>query len=309
MKTNAAKKIKSEKIEKPKKAKPAPKLLSVDERESQYRSLRLMVNNLYDIQRLRLQSEGRHNRKSGTEIQLAETEIEMLKANTAMIGNFEQSVLHDIKVQLRKMPFYRDWLKDFEGVGEVGAAIILSQFDIKIADTVSKMWAFAGLCPLPCRRCKACHNVVEKSGGDEFYTHASYSSFRSAKQAAEEKAKPCPMKTMDEADTYESGKAQKPVKGEKLKYNAWLRSKLVGAVGSAQITNGTRWRKLYDDYKHRKLTQGWGVSDGHRHAAAVRYMVKMMLLEIWKAWREYEGLPVRPSYHEEKQGGHGFHGR
>jgi hypothetical protein len=31
-------------------------------------------------------------------------------------------------------------------------------------------------------------------------------------------------------------------------------------------------------------------------------MVKMMLLEIWTAWREFEGLPVRPSYHEEKLG-------
>lgn len=278
--------------------------LTVDERESQYRSLRLMVNSLYDLQRLRIQIEGRHNRKTGEATQLAEADMEMLKSQSTFVGNFEDSILRDIKIQLRKMPFYREYLKAFEGVGEIGASIILSQIDIKKADTVSKVWAFAGLAPVPCRRCKTCHNVVEEDGGS--YKHVAYAKFRTAKQDASETAKACPLKTLTESDTYESAKTMKPTKGEKLPYNAWLRSKLVGAVGSAQITNNTKWRKVYDDYKHRKLTQGWGVSDGHRHNAAVRYMVKMMLLEIWKAWRAFEGLEVRPSYHEEKQGGHGF---
>ncbi len=31
-------------------------------------------------------------------------------------------------------------------------------------------------------------------------------------------------------------------------------------------------------------------------------MVKMLLLEVWREWRLAEGLPVRPSYHEEKLG-------
>ena len=34
----------------------------------------------------------------------------------------------------------------------------------------------------------------------------------------------------------------------------------------------------------------------------MRFMIKMLLLDIWKGWRESEGLPVRPSYHEEKLG-------
>lgn len=279
--------------------------LTVDERESQYRSLRLMVNSLYDLQRLRIQVEGRHNRKTGEATQLAEADMEMLKSQSTFVGNFEDSIMHDIKIQLRKMPFYYEYLKNFDGIGEVGAAVILSQIDIKKADTVSKVWAFAGLAPVPCRRCKACHNVVEENDGA--FKHASYASFRSAKQSAEEKAKPCPAKTLTEENTYDSGKTMKPTKGEKLPYNAWLRSKLVGAVGSAAIKNKTQpWVQIYADYKHRKLTQGWGVSDGHRHNAAIRYMVKMMLLDVWKAWRAFEGLSVRPSYHEEKQGGHGF---
>ena len=46
--------------------------------------------------------------------------------------------------------------------------------------------------------------------------------------------------------------------------------------------------------------------DLHRAQASLRYMIKMLLLDLWKAWRTYEGLSVRPSYHEEKQGGHGY---
>jgi hypothetical protein len=65
---------------------------------------------------------------------------------------------------------------------------------------------------------------------------------------------------------------------------------------------GSPWKKQYDDYKHRKATAGWGKSDAHRHAAAIRYMIKMLLLDIHKEWRTHLGLPVRPSYHEEYQG-------
>ena len=43
----------------------------------------------------------------------------------------------------------------------------------------------------------------------------------------------------------------------------------------------------------------WGASKAHRHTAATRYMVKMLLLDLWKAWREIEELPIRPPYAEE----------
>jgi hypothetical protein len=42
--------------------------------------------------------------------------------------------------------------------------------------------------------------------------------------------------------------------------------------------------------------------DGHRHRAAIRYMVKMWMIELYKNWREIEGLPVRPPYQEDKPG-------
>ena len=46
----------------------------------------------------------------------------------------------------------------------------------------------------------------------------------------------------------------------------------------------------------------WAKSDAHLHQASQRYMVKMFLLELWKQWRTFEGLEVRPSYQEEYLG-------
>ena len=52
----------------------------------------------------------------------------------------------------------------------------------------------------------------------------------------------------------------------------------------------------------------WGKGAKHRHQAATRYMVKQFLADLWREWRTREGLPVVPTYHEAKQGGHQGHG-
>ncbi|MDP3767418.1 MAG: hypothetical protein Q8S13_05340 [Dehalococcoidia bacterium] len=46
----------------------------------------------------------------------------------------------------------------------------------------------------------------------------------------------------------------------------------------------------------------WGKGDAHRHRAALRYMVKSLLLDFWKFWRTSEGLSVREPYCVEKLG-------
>jgi hypothetical protein len=44
------------------------------------------------------------------------------------------------------------------------------------------------------------------------------------------------------------------------------------------------------------------VTKGHRDRAAKRYMVKMFIKDLYAAWREIEGLPVRKPYQEEYLG-------
>lgn len=270
------------------------------------RKLALLTKSYYDIQGLRMQIEGRYN-KDTAKVNLSQQDIETLQSHAVAVQGLEKGAKDAICEHLKTIPFYVKVLSDkerFRGIAESSCAIMLSMFDIKKADTPSKMWAFAGLSVVPCRRCSKCQGVVVS--GSNGYTHQKRLT-RVVEGDAEPKAT-CPLagSPIAECDTFESGMSQRPTKGEKLPYCAFLRAKMIGVMGTSLLKAQGPLTKHYYDYKHRKETAGWGQSKGHRHNASIRYMVKMALLDIWKAWREFEGLPVRPSYHEEKQGGHGY---
>jgi hypothetical protein len=252
-------------------------------------ALKRKVRIFYDLQRLRLQTAGRtYERPDGVSIELHEVDVAILEHRATELHTAEKNALRDVEDHLKTIPFYVQVLADkerFKGVGPTMAGVIVSEFDIEREDTVSKMWSFAGLRPEACRRCRECHEPLTDDG-----MHA--------------KTSKCPLKSaaLGEGSTYASGRAQRPTRGEKLPYNAWLRTKLVGVLGPCLIKSNSPWRKFYDDYKHRKASAGWGRSDAHRHQAAIRYMVKMLLVEVHREWRTSLGLPVRAPYHEEYLG-------
>jgi hypothetical protein len=173
-----------------------------------------------------------------------------------------------------------------------------------------------GLAPIPARRCLKCHSVVvpdeNKATGTVVYTHPRFTGFGPPKKGAKpvdedapvkvKKGQCAPLSVIQEEQTYASGQAMRPVKGEKLKYNSWLRTKLVGVLGPVLIKCDSPWREFYDKYKKRKQDAGWGRNDAHRHQAAIRFMVKQLLLDIWKSYRIYHHLPVREPYSVEYQG-------
>lgn len=270
--------------------------------------LRKKVRMFYDIQRLRLQTGGRGMPKAdGAEIQLHEHDVEVLDLRADELGAAEERCLKDVEDHLRDSDLYAMLRKDerFKGIGPTLWGVILSEFDIRREDNASKMWSFAGLAPVPARRCKACHGVVSEKDGAGF-VHVRRPAPRKPGEAepvdGESKAK-CPAGALlTEDKTYASARAARPTRGEKLPYNAWLRSKLIGVMGPCLLKANSPMRKFYDDYKHRKQSAGWGMSDGHRHNAAVRYMVKMVLLEVWKLWRGHLGLEIRPPYQEQYLG-------
>ena len=276
-------------------------------KEEHQLALKKKVRLFYDLQRLRLQHEGRiHKRPKGVEIILTVYDQLILEKRRNELHKAEKSALLDVAEHLRTIPFYKDVLSDkvkYRGIGPTMAGVILSEFDMEKEEYASQMWSFAGLAPVPAQRCKTCWYLVEtdkKTGG-----------FKHIVGSNEEKWWKCSVGdaglTADKLDNG-GGKAAHPVKGEKLKYNKWLKTKLVGVLGTVLLRCESPWRKFYDDYKQRKATAGWGKNDAHRHQAAIRYMVKMLLLQIHIDFREYHSLPLKPSYHEQKQLGHNYSG-
>ena len=269
------------------------------------------VRMFYDLQRLRLQSGGRTKPQTESgKIQLHEVDIAILERRSHELHIAERHALADVAAHLRTIPFYRDVLSDkkrFRGIGFTMAGVILSEFEIERQDTPSKMWAFAGLAPVAARRCRTCHAVVEPVKDESGFRHTAERARPTTPGAPPPKpraaAPKCPT-IISITETFESGRAQHPVSGQKLNYNAWLRAKLVGVLADVLIKVDSPWRAHYDTYKARKAAAGWGRSDAHRHAASKRFMIKMLLLEIWRDWRAFLGLPVREPYHVEFQGGH-----
>lgn len=243
--------------------------------------LRYAVRYFYDLQRLRIQAGGRYLPKGpAAQIEMSEADQVFFARTSANLNRLERQALKEVSGLLAHFPI-ADWILSQRGIGPTMAGVIVSSFDIERAQTASALWAVSGL------------NVVE-------------------------------------------GRAPRPIKGEKLRYNAWLRTKMVGVMASNFLKTGSPWREHYDNYKHRKESQimpvcqacegsgrkgkepcvncaggkapaPWGKSPGHRHNAALRYMVKMFLAELYVQWRTVAGLPVRPPYQAEYLG-HVHHG-
>lgn len=256
----------------------------------------------YDCQRLRMQSGGRTKvQAEGNEIELATVDILMLEARSNDLFALEQEALRDIKAHLKSMPVWTQILSDktrFKGIGPTMAAVIISEIDIHKATTASAVWRYSGLATVPCKRCNRCKDEVTLAKGHDapLYKHT----FQRQQKCADA------AKLILEEDTYDSAHSERPVKGEKLHYNKFLKSKMVHVMSGCLLKANSPYRSFYDNYKHRMISAGKGRTDGHRHQMSLRYMVKMVLKDIWIDWRTLEGLEVRPSYQEEYLG-HSHH--
>ena len=171
---------------------------------------------------------------------------------------------------LKGYPIYNEFLLGVTGVGPAMAGVMLSEIDITKAEYPSSLHKYAGL------------DVASDGQG------------RSRKKEHLE----------DSEYTDKEGEV-KIKKG--ITFNPFLKTKLVGVLGSSFIKQSPDkciYRKIYDDYKHRleHMDAHKEKSKGHRHNMAVRYMVKMFLVDLYNAWRRIEGLPVAPTYSEAKLG-------
>jgi hypothetical protein len=183
---------------------------------------------------------------------------------------------------LEGVPIYVQWLEKQRGIGPAMGAVLVTYFDIVKAVRPSQFWAIAGLDVGPdgLARSRRKEHLVER----EYVT-----------KDGETKTK---LSTT---------------------FDPWLQSRMLGVLGGSLLRSGSPYRKYYDGYKHRietdparrkgtladkKADRKRGVVDEsiwhplRIHRASQRYMVKMLIADFWRAWRELEGLPTVPPYHE-----------
>ena len=171
---------------------------------------------------------------------------------------------------LGEYEIYTHFLKGVKGVGPAMAGVIISEIDIHKSKYASSIWKYAGL------------DVASDGKG------------RSRKK-----------EHLVETEYIDKEGNLKKKKG--ISFNPFLKTKLVGVLGSSFLRAGDKdnpYRAIYDNYKNRLENSPAHVekSKGHRHNMTIRYMVKMFIVDLYKVWRKIEGLEVHPPYSEAKLG-------
>jgi len=170
---------------------------------------------------------------------------------------------------------YTHFLEGVKGIGPAMAGVIISEIDIHRSKYSSSIWKYAGL------------DVARDGKG------------RSRKKEH----------LVDTEYTDKNGEV-KTKKG--ISFNPFLKTKLVGVLGSSFLRAGVKdnpYRAVYDNYRDRLDNNPLhdDKSKGHKYNMAIRYMVKMFIVDLYKVWRKIEGLEVHAPYSEAKLGLH--HGK
>jgi hypothetical protein len=171
---------------------------------------------------------------------------------------------------LKDYPIYTEFLDGVRGIGPAMAGVIISEVDITKAEYPSSLHKYAGL-----------DVASDGQGRSRRKEHLEDSEYKD-----------------------KEGKVQTK-KG--ITFNPFLKTKLTGVLGASflkQSPDKCKYRQVYDDYKHRleHMDAHKEKSKGHRHNMAIRYMIKMFLIDLYNEWRPLEGLPVAPTYTEAKLG-------
>ena len=248
----------------------------------------MLTRNREDFQRIRIKTDNRLGRTAKGKPQNQETLTpRFMRAEEAVVfteiaddmRNREKEMEKELLNILPEMPIYDAFLKDIPGLGTVTAGHICGHFDIFEAEAVSNLWAFAGLSS------HLVHGIkVNAKTGKRYVTE-------------------------------ELVRADKLTPTFVSPFNKQLRIALCGVMADCFIKAQNKYAlDFYYPYKHRlensdkevmengKMVAWKNAAKGHRHRAAIRYMVKMFLADLYAAWRPLHGLAVRAPYQEEYLG-------
>jgi hypothetical protein len=244
--------------------------------EAKKKQIRQTTRFLYDLQKLRIAS---GNRGGSDTADLDQLDQNFIVRMSDGLVKLEKDAEKELKSTLKGVPIWEEWIKDQKGVGVRLAGVILGEIDIHKAPTVSALWRYTGLA------------VID-------------------------------------------GAAERMKKGVKAAFNPWLKAKMVKIMAECLMRANSPWRKFYDNYKTRKENQlvdtcmlckgtgtfkaesekkakpcpncngtggpaPWGRCPAHRHNAAMRYMVKMFLAQLWEEWRSQPSSP-RIAKHDQR---------
>lgn len=266
----------------------------------QQERLRRSVRFFYDLQKLRVQSS---NRSTTDQVELTAEDQAFMMSTGDGLSTLEKQGLKEISRILKGIPIYKNWLKHQKGVGPTMSGVLIAEIDISKAPTISALWRFCGLA------------VDVETGKAERRT-------KGKKTAYSPWLKSKVLRVMGECMIKANSPYRKFYDNYKHRKENTMLAQCMGCDGGGRATvdddeaapNPITRKKATKKVKCSNCngTGGpapWGGGKAHRHNAAMRYMVKMFLQDLWVQWRELEGLTVTDPYAVAVLGReHGDHG-
>jgi hypothetical protein len=122
-------------------------------------SLSVLTRAFYDYQRERLGLDGRIGRTKDGAVKKGipdrdDTLLTFLINRREEVAGVEEGLAKSIAKEIHTHPLWKNFLKGVKGCGESIAAVIITEFDINKAPTVSNLWSFSGLAPGKDRKTK-----------------------------------------------------------------------------------------------------------------------------------------------------------
>ena len=241
----------------------------------------------------------------------------------------ERDAEKKISAALACDPFWNAWLSKQDQVGPIFGANVLAYIDIHIADSVSKIWKYAGYATgetrgkrvIPVKDYKAKDGEVIKTlEADAAKKKVKrYVVLTNTMIACDRLTRPflSPCNISLRTASYVAGgnfvKANNPYAREfyyamhvpapyrKDKKAMQARPDLAGRSGRYDDSEKMTMERVGGG-KPPKACMWKETTELHRSLAATRYMMKMWFKDLYVAWRTFEGLPVREPYSEGKLG-------
>jgi len=275
--------------------------------------IKLLINSMYDVQKVRLAIEGRIRAFSQTNQQNYSAMAKELSDDLADLANaFEKSVEVRVASAVESAAIM-DWLKKVKGIGPRYAGTLIGTIGTP-PETVSQLWSLCGMGVIPV--CDTCNKI--SYWGDE----KAYFLNRQVERRWEQHIKKDEDAIQDEQEFKRKNYIEtekklclcddpqirmvapqrKYYKGLLLSHNPFLKM-TCWKISGQFVRQGDFYRTYYDQQKEFYVNRdGDTLTALHVENRARRAVVKLFLSHLWEMWRKAEGMEAGQTYLQHKLG-------
>lgn len=206
-------------------------------------------------------------------------EVELMFEFIEDAKTMEKACETPIKAIVKTQPIYTTFLANIKGISHILAGGLIAWIDIHKSDTVSSLWAYAGL--------SAQYSLCKCEDGHKLML-ANFTEGRTCNHLNCDKPVEL-IEVVKEASKLRSGYTS--FWNPKLKKLCWK-------LGASFVKQKTGYREYYDKFREVEDNDVTERSKLHNFNRAKRKTVKLFLSHLYVKWRELEGLPVSDPYCE-----------